>query len=398
MFSFGSSVLQDFGGVMARLPRERFEVTFIYVNEQGNPPEDAPYLMQREAEGDTVFLIECHGKGPNEWIPAARKRIGRLELDMLLYLDMTMSGMVQQLGMSRLARVQANTHGHPMTSGIDRSVMDYFISWGAAELPSAQDHYTEALALLPADRPHQYWEPNIIRSADGSGFTSLKDNIPWSHLTRADFDVPAHGHWYVCMQKPFKRHPQFDEMLAAVLRDDPLGRLLLHAVELPLNGQIMRHRLERLNVDMSRVHFLPVQPHYRLMALYSISDVNLDSYPAGGCTTTREAFQVGSAVVTLPAQYLGSRWSTAYYTIMGMEDLIAHDADDYVRLAVRLGTNESWRRAMQKQILDNSAKLFGREEAVEAWAALLMRLAEKGPSERADEVQSTNRLGPLKID
>jgi predicted O-linked N-acetylglucosamine transferase (SPINDLY family) len=56
------------------------------------------------------------------------------------------------------------------------------------------------------------------------------------------------------------------------------------------------------------------------MALYSLADVVLDSYHAGGCTTTREALEVGALVVTLPAKYLGSRWSAAYYTIMGVTE------------------------------------------------------------------------------
>jgi predicted O-linked N-acetylglucosamine transferase (SPINDLY family) len=57
--------------------------------------------------------------------------------------------------------------------------------------------------------------------------------------------------------------------------------------------------------------------------LYQLSDVSLDSYPAGGCTTTREALALGSPVVTLPHKYLGSRWSKAYYDIMGMKELVA---------------------------------------------------------------------------
>ena len=40
---------------------------------------------------------------------------------------------------------------------------------------------------------------------------------------------------------------------------------------------------------MNRVHFIPCQPHNKLMALYNLSDVVLDSYYAGGCTTSREA-------------------------------------------------------------------------------------------------------------
>lgn len=67
---------------------------------------------------------------------------------MLLYLDLTMSMMAHRVAMSRLARVQAVSHGHPTTSGIDRSVMNYYISWGAAELPDAQQHYTEQLVRV----------------------------------------------------------------------------------------------------------------------------------------------------------------------------------------------------------------------------------------------------------
>ena len=84
------------------------------------------------------------------------------------------------------------------------------------------------------------------------------------------------------------------------------------------NKDIYVNRLRRAGVDLSRVAFVQQQPHHRLMALYSLADVVLDSYHAGGCTTTREALEVGAIVVTLPAKYLGSRWSAAYYTIMGV--------------------------------------------------------------------------------
>ena len=51
-----------------------------------------------------------------------------------------------------------------MTSGLGRASADYFISWAAAELPTANEHYTEELALLPADRMHQYYEHNFEQS------------------------------------------------------------------------------------------------------------------------------------------------------------------------------------------------------------------------------------------
>ena len=50
-----------------------------------------------------------------------------------------------------------------------------------------------------------------------------------SHLRRTCSAqvADADAHWYVCMQKPFKLHPRFDEMLAGVLAGDSKVRTTL---------------------------------------------------------------------------------------------------------------------------------------------------------------------------
>lgn len=184
------------------------------------------------------------------------------------------------------------------------------------------------------------------------------------------------------MQKPFKRHPHFDKMLAQILKRDPLGVLFLHGTpQNPEAGKIMRTRLIKAGVDMSRVHFLPPQPHHALMALYAISDVVLDSYYAGGCTTTREALEIGAPVVTLPAKYLGGRWSLAYYDIMGMgargEWLVARDKQDFVSIAIKVAKNEDgFRDRVIAKIMASVGRLFHQEAAVKSWSTMLERLAD----------------------
>jgi len=52
----------------------------------------------------------------------------------------------------------------------------------------------------------------------------VQDGLPFTDpLGRFAFrgQVPADGHWYICMQKPFKRMPEFDAMLIAILEADP---------------------------------------------------------------------------------------------------------------------------------------------------------------------------------
>ena len=41
------------------------------------------------------------------------------------------------------------THGHPVTSGIPRNIMNYFILGSCKKFDGAKNHYTEELLLLP---------------------------------------------------------------------------------------------------------------------------------------------------------------------------------------------------------------------------------------------------------
>jgi hypothetical protein len=376
-FRGDSSVLADFKGVLRRLPRAIFDVTLIRLEGEARSGVGAPFVAH---PADRTLVINV--KEPT-WLERARAEIGMLELDLLLYLDLTMSPMAHRLAMSRLARVQAVSHGHPVTSGIERPTMNFFISWAAAELPTAHEHYTEELALLPAQSMHQYYEPRV--TADGA---SVVDGEKFRHLTRRDFasmGLPAASHWYLCMQKPFKRQPEFDSMLADILRKDAAAHLLLHDTETPESHQLIVARMKRAGCDMSRVHLLPSQPHHRLLALYALSDVTLDSYPASGCTTTREALEVGALVVTLPAKYLGSRWSLAYYSIIGVLDMVAMDETDYTRIAVRVATDGAVRGELKRRVAANLHKLFRSEDAVRSWTSVLSRLArgKEGQSEVA---------------
>ena len=109
-------------------------------------------------------------------------------------------------------------------------------------------------------------------------------------------------------------------MLRKVLDADPEGVIILHA------------GADRdWGLDSDRVVFLDTLPHHELLALYREAAVVLDSYYAGGCTTTREAFEMGAVVVTLPAKYLGGRWTLAFYQILGIKEAIATDEADYAR-------------------------------------------------------------------
>lgn len=356
-FGKNNSVIADFRGMLTRLDRALFQFVFINILQQGNP---------NEFPWDHEQRIDVMTDTP-DWIDRARIMIETYELDMILYLDSTMSSNIQQLMMSKLARVQAVSHGHPVTTGIPKEIMNYFVSWGAAELPTAQDHYTEELILLDANNMHQYYEHRI----DDEGRSVITEQ-PYQQFHRVYFEtcyhIPETKRWYTCMQKPFKLHPEFDEMVLSILEKDRSGVVILHAPDFEENLQVFQKRLNRF---LDRIYFVPALPHHELMGLYNNSDVILDSYYAGGCTTTREALEIGAPVVTLPGKYLGGRWSLAYYTIMEYTELVASSKEEYVEIALSVNAEH------KKRILENVHKLFFREEAVRSWTNVIETMLDK---------------------
>jgi len=364
-------VALDFDGVLRRLNRDKFEITFIIGTEHNTDESFRAY----HPNDKQIILEKRDQDNYGSWPKRYHKTIWNLKLDIALFLECTLSTHTHRLAMTRFAPVQAVTYGHPITSGIPRDIMDYYISWGAAETPDAQNYYMEELLLLDSHSIHQYYEEALNKdSFDSNGFISLQQQ------GRKVFDIPTEGHWYLSMQKPYKFQPEFDSILCGILNSDPEGRLILQE-PLYSNYNILVNRLAKAKCDMFRVHFLPFQiPHF-LFSLYYMSDVILDTYPFGGCISTRGALELGKAVVTLPSLQLGGRWTSAYYKIMGDETLnkhvIATSTSDYIHKAVQIGSNEKLRHNLQRRIRKVFPKLLYKMEAVHNWENMLTKIAPK---------------------
>jgi len=359
----GNSVIRDFGETLARLPKDKFALNLVYLNESNIPISSFCGKWESitdtiEIKKETLPLVE----GVPKWLSYTRDKIVSMKLDIIFYPDLTMSTMTHRLAMSRLAPIQVTSHGHPVTSGIP--TVDYYVSWEAAEIDAASQHYTEKLVLLPSNNIHQYYNPVFKEGI--SRITKQRVNDSSRKIL---FPTISGKRWYVCMQKPFKLHPCFGNMLQKVLDKDDEGIIILH-------GGAERD----WGLDMSRVYYLNSLPHHELLALYREADVVLDSYYAGGCTTTREAFEMGAVVVTLPAKYLGGRWTKAYYDILGVSDAIAKDEDDYAKLAVSIACNPSLKASISSKISENIHKMWRSEEAVNNWTEVFLQLSQKNIS------------------
>jgi predicted O-linked N-acetylglucosamine transferase (SPINDLY family) len=90
----------------------------------------------------------------------------------------------------------------------------------------------------------------------------------------------------------------------------------------------------------------------------------LDSPVYTGDLTTRDAFDQGVPVVTVPGELLVQRCTSGLYRLMGIDSLIAADAEEYATIAVRLGTEPDYRQAMSEQIVQKREPVFSPEETV----------------------------------
>ena len=74
---------------------------------------------------------------------------------------------------------------------------------------------------------------------------------------------------------------------------------------------------------------------------------------------------MGAPIVTWPQDFVRGRSTTGLYKQMGLSDLIATDANSYLRLALKLAQDADFKRRMQDDIKANSHKLYERIELVE---------------------------------
>ena len=321
-------------GVVEHLDRSDFEVIVFSIGDYS----DALAMRFRAAADRFVVLPQT--------LPVARQMILAESIDILFYTDLGMDPLTYTLAHSRLAPVQCTTWGHPVTSGI--STIDYFISSTLLETGDSQSQYSEKLALLP--QLAIYYE---------------QPELPALRKSRADFGISAQTHVYGCLQTLLKLHPEFDAVLAAILRRDPAGVVLLIKGLHDHWEQQLTARWQAAIPDVAaRIRFVPRVSREDFLSLTSKCDVMLDPIHFCGGNTSYEALAFGVPIVTFRSHYLRGRLTTAMYEMMEMPECIADALEDYVDIAVRLGTDGDYRKSISSKIVARGEALFGNMSAV----------------------------------
>jgi pentatricopeptide repeat protein len=98
-----------------------------------------------------------------------------------------------------------------------------------------------------------------------------------------------------------------------------------------VEGQFERH-----GVAPERLKILDYVPQTEYFNSYNEVDLGLDPFPFNGGTTGYDSIWMGVPFITWPGDMLVSRMGKAILDNVGLSELVARDADEYVELAVQL--------------------------------------------------------------
>jgi len=334
-----STIGDYFGSWITDLPRDRFHVCTLFTGGITDPHAEA----LARASDESVSVV-----GPTEQVARTARS---LALDILVFPDVGMAVHSSLLANLRLARVQCAAWGHPVTTG--SGVIDYFLSCADMEPADAGAHYREELVLLP-----------------GLG-TRYAPTAPVEKPGRDRFGLPPDKRIYLCPQLLHKVHPESDALFLEVLARDQDAALIF------FGGMTAGQRqafLDRLQTGMKtrglpprqQIKVLPLLSQHDYRQVMRASDVMLDTLHWSGGSSSLDALAAGLPIVTLPGRFMRGRQSAAMLRIVGVEELIARDVEEYVEIALRVAGDPAYREALSARIREALPRLVDRSEPIEA--------------------------------
>ncbi|MCC6572481.1 MAG: tetratricopeptide repeat protein [Planctomycetes bacterium] len=323
------------GGILNNLNASRLKLTIACARSA------VPYIKSWLKYPDPQYLIV----GENIEKTSQLLRAGNF--DLIHYRECGTDSTNYFLPFFRLAPVQSTANGWPDTTGIPN--MDYFMSSERLEPENAQRLYSERLVQFKSLYTF-YTRPPVPRL--------LK--------TREQFGLAGDFNLYVCGQNLRKYHPDFDAMIAGILRADPRGKLVFIGDRIPqITEKLLRRFRASMPDVMDRIGTVKWMSEADYLNFLAIADVVLDTpHYTAGINTCADAVVSGIPMVTMPRDFNRGRFCAAAWRSMGITDGIASSVDEYVKIAVGLGTDPERRSALREKVLANNGAIFEDKLAV----------------------------------
>ena len=240
------------------------------------------------------------------------------EIDVLVDLGGYTRSTRNKLFALRPAPIIVNWLGFPGSMGsFDHH---YIIADKTVIPPTHERYYTEAVRRLPC------YQPNARKRSVAAS------------PSRVEVGLPEVGFVYCCFNGSQKFSRFTFQRWMRVLKAVPNAVLWLlshgEAINLHLRDLAAEH-----GVAQERLVFAPRVRNSEHLARYKLADLFLDTSPYGAHTTASDAMWMGVPVITMEGRAFASRVCTSLVTAAGLPDLVTKTSEEYVRLAIKLGTD-----------------------------------------------------------
>lgn len=243
------------------------------------------------------------------------------DIDVLVDLSGHTGGSRLTMFAHRPAPVQVSWLGYFATTGlptIDAVLLD---EWHAP--PGTEEKFVEPIIWLPSGR--FCYTPVPFAPADVA---------PPPCLTKGYVT-------FGCFNNTAKLNTSVYDVWSKVLAAVPNSRLILKWRTFQDAGmcQIVRDAFAQRGIAPDRIELRGASFHIDLLKEYGDVDIALDPFPFTGGLTSCEALWMGVPVVTWPQSRVVSRQTYAFLSAIGLPELSAADASEYVRIAVELAND-----------------------------------------------------------
>lgn len=262
---------------------------------------------------------------------------------MVYFTDVGMNPESVWLSNMRLAPIQAAGYGHPVSTFGSR--VDYFIGGADVELvENAQKNYSERLVLIPGLGAHPVY-PNYTPRRPSHPDNQIVINCPWGY---AKLNYPMVQNLQA-IQRRARRTLRFQFL--------PAWSLANYNATVPF-------RRELCEAFGQTVTLVANQTYDVYMQWMEKGHLSIDSYPFGGYNTIVDSLHLGRPIVTYEGTRFANRAASALLRRLGLDELIAHNDEEYIEKTVRLVDDDAYRDDLTRRLaaMDLRAMLFDTAE------------------------------------
>jgi predicted O-linked N-acetylglucosamine transferase (SPINDLY family) len=202
----------------------------------------------------------------------------------------------------------------------------------------------------------------------------LRPPVPTTRPNKESIGIGAAERLYLCQQNVRKYHPDFDAVLAGILRGDPHGVIGIIADEQPAITELLLTRLRTALPDVAqRLRVIGRLEREAYLALVAAAEVVLDTpHYGGGANTVLDAVAAGTPVVTWTSAFQRGRWAGAVNCLLGLEELNVTKLADYAATAIRVANDAEQRANLSGRIAKAGQDMFENVAAVNEWQEWLL--------------------------